>query len=263
LGKLSEPCCVHTDPRLEGYPMMASPWPTVFITLAYVYTVEVGLPRFMADRKPYNIRQIMLVYNFAMVILSGYIFMEFGLSGWFTGYSLGCQPVDYSQSVKSMVNICWWFYISKFIELLDTIFFLLRKKFTQVSFLHVVHHSVMPLSWYIGVKFVPGGFGTFHALLNSFIHFWMYIYYGMAALGPQYRKYLWWKKHMTTLQIVQFMMVACHCIRQLFVTNCNYPKGYAYWIGSYALFFLIMFADFYRQAYQNTKTNGAITNGFK
>lgn len=55
---------------------MASPWPTVFITLAYVYTVEVGLPRFMADRKPYNIRQIMLVYNFAMVILSGYIFME-------------------------------------------------------------------------------------------------------------------------------------------------------------------------------------------
>ena len=76
---------------------------------------------------------------------------------------------------------------------------------------------------------------------------------------------------------VQFMMVACHCIRQMFVpSSCAYPRGYAYWIGSYALFFLIMFGDFYRQAYQNTRkqqqqqqtlskpeTNGAITNGFK
>ena len=70
---------VCTDPRLEGYPMMSSPWPTVFITMAYVYTVQVGLPRFMADRKPYNVRQIMLVYNFVNVLLSGYIFIEVSL----------------------------------------------------------------------------------------------------------------------------------------------------------------------------------------
>ena len=74
---------------------------------------------------------------------------------------------------------------------------------------------------------------------------------------------------------IQFLMVACHCVRQMFVSSsCSYPRGYAYWIGSYALFFLIMFGDFYRQAYQNTRkqkqqtlakpeTNGAITNGFK
>jgi len=47
--------------------------------MAYVYTVQVGLPRFMADRKPYNVRQIMLVYNFANVLLSGYIFIEVSL----------------------------------------------------------------------------------------------------------------------------------------------------------------------------------------
>ena len=47
-----------------------------------------------------------------------------------------------------------------------------------------------------------GGFGTFHAWLNSFIHFVMYIYYALSALGPRYQKYLWWKKYMTSLQIV-------------------------------------------------------------
>jgi len=30
----------------------------------------------------------------------------------------------------------------------------------------------------------------------------MYVYYGLAAVGPSMQKYLWWKKHMTTLQLV-------------------------------------------------------------
>jgi len=30
----------------------------------------------------------------------------------------------------------------------------------------------------------------------------MYIYYALSALGPRYHKYLWWKKYMTSLQIV-------------------------------------------------------------
>ena len=52
---------------------------------------------------------------------------------------------------------------------------------------------------------LTGGFGTFHALCNSFIHFCMYIYYGVAALGPRYQKYLWWKKYMTSMQIVSHL----------------------------------------------------------
>lgn len=83
-----------------------------------------------------------------------------------------------------MVNVCWLFYFTKFIELLDTVsppsisemepshttsvshlsvslifcqvFFVLRKKYNQVTFLHVFHHGVMPASWWWGVKFVPG-----------------------------------------------------------------------------------------------------------
>lgn len=60
----------------------------------------------------------------------------------------------------------------------------------------------MPLNWWVAVKFVPGGHGSFHALFNSFIHILMYFYYAIAALGPKYKKYLFWKKHMTSLQMV-------------------------------------------------------------
>ena len=50
--------------------------------------------------------------------------------------------------------------------------------------------------------FFSGGFSTFFPMINSFVHTIMYTYYGLAALGPSYQKYLWWKKYMTKIQIV-------------------------------------------------------------
>ena len=44
------------------------------------------------------------------------------------------------------------YYTNKYVELLDTIFFALRKKWNQISFLHVYHHAVMPLYMFIGVS---------------------------------------------------------------------------------------------------------------
>lgn len=58
-----------------------------------------------------------------------------------------CQPVDYSNSERAliMMNVSWFYYFGRFIEFFDTFFFVLRKKFRQVSFLHVAHHAVMPM----------------------------------------------------------------------------------------------------------------------
>ena len=49
-----------------------------------------------------------------------------------------------------------------------------------------------------------GGLGTFHALLNSIVHVIMYTYYGLTALGPSFQKYLWWKKYLTSIQLVRY-----------------------------------------------------------
>ena len=52
----------------------------------------------------------------------------------------------------------------------------------------------------------------------------MYFYYMCAAFGPGVQKYLWWKKYITTLQLVQFVLVFFHAIQPIFFT-CNYPKA--------------------------------------
>lgn len=42
----------------------------------------------------------------------------------------------------------------------------------------------------------------FIGLANTFVHIIMYSYYGLAAIGPHMQKYLWWKKYLTSLQLV-------------------------------------------------------------
>jgi len=39
-------------------------------------------------------------------------------------------------------------------------------------------------------------------VINSGIHVVMYFYYLLAAMGPQYQKYLWWKSYLTLMQMV-------------------------------------------------------------
>ncbi|CAA9997706.1 unnamed protein product [Nesidiocoris tenuis] len=82
------------------------------------------------------------------------------------------------------------------------LFFILRKKNEHVSTLHVIHHGCMPMSVWFGAKFAPGGHSTFFALLNAFVHIIMYYYYMVSALGPAYRNWIWWKKYLTTFQMV-------------------------------------------------------------
>jgi hypothetical protein len=44
-------------------------------------------------------------------------------------------------------------------------------------------------------------------MINTFVHVIMYSYYLLAALGPRFQKYLWWKKYLTVLQMVGFLLV--------------------------------------------------------
>ena len=54
--------------------------------------------------------------------------------------------------------------------------------------------------------FISGAYLSAFMALNSFIHVIMYTYYAVAALGPQYQKYLWWKRYLTFLQIVRLII---------------------------------------------------------
>ncbi|KAG5199128.1 hypothetical protein JEQ12_006828 [Ovis aries] len=240
------------DPRVEDWLLMSSPLPQAIILGFYVYFVTFLGPKLMENRKPFELKKAMITYNFSIVLFSVYMCYEFIMSGWGTGYSFRCDIVDYSQSPTAlrMVRTCWLYYFSKFIELLDTIFFILRKKNSQVTFLHVFHHTIMPWTWWFGVKFAAGGLGTFHAFLNTAVHVVMYSYYGLCALGPGFQKYLWWKKYLTSLQLIQFVLITIHVGQFFFMEDCKYQfPVFVYIIMSYGCIFLVLFLHFWYRAY--------------
>jgi elongation of very long chain fatty acids protein 7 len=111
-----------SDKRVSNWFMMSSPIPGTTICLLYLLFVIVG-PRLMRNREPFQINKLLVVYNFAMVIWSTYIFEEvkatllyldvfiiiinfyfnkFLASGWWRDYSFGCEPMDYSDSPQAM-----------------------------------------------------------------------------------------------------------------------------------------------------------------
>ncbi len=237
------------------WPLMKTPIPILIITALYVLIVITG-PKLMADRKPFHLKHIIVPYNFAMMFLSTYIFHEFLVGTTVAGYSYTCQKVDYTYNDHAMrINFAnWVFFFSKIIELLDTIFFILRKKNSQITFLHVWHHATMAPFWWLVVKYIPNGQPFFIALCNSFVHILMYFYYGMSSIGPHMQKYLWWKKYLTKIQLTQFCMVITHATTG-YLSGCDFPHGYTLFASAYGVILIILFANFYRQAYVKKKTN--------
>ncbi|XP_014209424.1 elongation of very long chain fatty acids protein AAEL008004-like [Copidosoma floridanum] len=241
----------RNDPRTKDWLLASGPGPLLWIVSFYLYFCTSLGPKIMQDRKPFTLRYTLIVYNFVQVILSIYLVHEGLMAGWLYDYSYKCQPVDYSNNSQSlrMARAVYMYFICKLIELLDTVFFVMRKKQRQISFLHLYHHAMMPICAWIGVRFVPGGHATLLGLINSFIHILMYTYYMLAAFGPEVQKYLWWKRHLTSLQLVQFVIILFHNL-QVLVTDCNYPKPLAMLLCINAGLFIYLFGSFYVKTYK-------------
>ncbi|XP_060933509.1 ELOVL fatty acid elongase 8b [Limanda limanda] len=241
------------DKRTDPWLLVYSPFPMLLIFLVYLSVVWAG-PRMMKHREPFNLRVVLIVYNFCMVGLSAYMFYEFLVTSLLSNYSYLCQPVDYSNSplAMRMARVCWWFFFSKVIELSDTVFFILRKKNNQITFLHVYHHGTMIFNWWSGIKYVAGGQSFFNGMGNSFVHIVMYSYYALAAIGPHMQKYLWWKRYLTSLQLVQFVIFLVHTGHNL-LAECDFPNSMNMLLFGYCVTLVILFSNFYYQSYLKSK----------
>ncbi|XP_064400005.1 very long chain fatty acid elongase 4-like [Halichondria panicea] len=242
------------DARVDDWLFVYSPWPTVALCSAYLLVCFVG-PKIMAGREPFQLKPLIMLYNLCMVAYSLYVTVELFLTSKALGFNYICDPLHYNTDSISMrlAAAIWLFYFSKLIEFLDTAFFILRKKSNQVTFLHVYHHVTMPLIWWIAVKWYAGGMSFFTPMLNSFVHTVMYFYYFLSAFGPAMNKYLWWKRYLTMLQLVQFLIGLSAGIYNI-VTGCDFDQRVIWSSIVYLISHIFLFSNFYMHSY--VKRNG-------
>ncbi|XP_069697707.1 very long chain fatty acid elongase AAEL008004-like [Periplaneta americana] len=239
------------DRRSDGWFLSGYVFSPVCVSLLYLVFVKKVGPWFMKDRPAYNLNKIISIYNLIQVGICAELCIK-GIDLFVTkNTSFLCQTVDYSttpMSVYILENV-WKYYILKVVDLIDTAFFILRKKTDHVTFLHVYHHAAMVIITGLALKFYPGGQGIMGGTVNCLVHVVMYSYYFVTNAWPEYKKNVWWKKHITQLQMAQFIFLTFHILPGIFMDDCDYPLIMSIMILLQNIFLFFLFFNFYRKAY--------------
>ncbi|XP_023015132.1 very long chain fatty acid elongase AAEL008004 [Leptinotarsa decemlineata] len=250
----------NADPRVKHWTLMGSPVPTLVIIAIYLALILVILPAYMKNRKPFNLKTTIKCYNVFQILSCIFIIYTMYTAGWAQGeIKFGCAPVDYSNNPNpvKLLGAFYWIYLLKMVELIETVFFILRKKSNQVSPLHIYHHASTYLLTYIGCKFVGGGMASFPVMVNSFIHVLMYTYYYLSSLGPEWQKKLApWKPRLTIAQMLQFTLLIFHALTAL-PSSCKIPKQFLLIYLPNVVIIYKMFYDFYMKSYKKTDNTQA------
>ncbi|XP_060659637.1 elongation of very long chain fatty acids protein F-like isoform X1 [Drosophila nasuta] len=246
------------DPETKNFPLLGSHWPlTTIIAVYLIFVLKLG-PKFMENRKPYNLTYVLNFYNIFQVIYNSIVF---GLAF----YYLIINPVyDWSCMIRLSLdhpkkNVERWigyaYFINKIIDLLDTVFFVLRKSYKQITLLHVYHHVLMTSPVYWTIQFYGfGGQYTTLGFLNTGVHAVMYFYYFISARYPELKGSFWWKKYITKLQLLQFILLFIQPFYVLLSNpGCKVPLFLHIFQLIVSTSMVTMFSRFYYLAYVKPK----------
>ncbi|XP_065157461.1 very long chain fatty acid elongase 7-like [Atheta coriaria] len=241
----------YSDKRLSDYPLMGNCSTLIGIVACYLlFVLKLG-PAMMKNRPAFNLRTVLLVFNAVQIIMCLYIITMIVKTIPLNAFTCMTNQTT-SPSDLVLLNVSYLYWVIKLIDLFDTIFFVLRKKFTQISTLHVYHHTLMVSVGWIINKYYPAGELVWLGLLNSIVHVFMYFYYFCAVMFDG-KITIWWKKYITQAQILQFITLGTIYTIKLFDSTCEYPKGMlVFHLGQVSLL-CYMFVNFYYNAYIKQK----------
>ncbi|KAG5674178.1 hypothetical protein PVAND_004161 [Polypedilum vanderplanki] len=224
------------------------PIPMLILVFSYITLFNYG-PKLMAKRKAFVLKNFMIFYNLLQVLMNtlaaiAALYFLF----WKNGFNFKCHPIDTSNDVEYIFTYIYFAF--KVIDLFDTVFIVLRKNNKQLSFLHCYHHLMMCCATYTGIMWFPGGSAILLGVLNSFVHSIMYSYFLMTSLNNgKIKNSLWWKKHITHIQLIQFIILTVVYTQTFFAPNCSYPIYLRVVLLSQSVFMLYLFSNFYITAY--------------
>lgn len=65
-----------SDPRTENWWLMSGPGPLLTVLATYLYFCMSAGPRYMRDRKPYDLKNTIVVYNISQILMSIFLVYE-------------------------------------------------------------------------------------------------------------------------------------------------------------------------------------------
>lgn len=230
-------------------------WSSILASVMYLIFLFGG-QRIMKDKKAMEFKGPLAIWNLVLAVFSfigTFRLVPHLLYGLYINPHsyFFCRTADAAYghigAVALWTNLFVW---SKFVELIDTAFLVVRKK--PVSFLHWFHHAtVLMYCWHAGQYHMPTG--IFFATMNYVVHSIMYFYYFLAAVGKPPK----WGKIVTILQIAQMLIgmfvTGYHYYLLQTVPNCDgsYENLFAAFVMYTA--YMILFVQFFMSRYSESQ----------
>ncbi|KAL0109569.1 hypothetical protein PUN28_014551 [Cardiocondyla obscurior] len=128
-----------SDPRTRDWFLISSPVPGLSLLIGYLYFVLSWGPKNMEHRKPYKLKNILVVYNFLQILLSTWLFNE-GMEAIFLhNYSLTCEPVDFSYDPYAL-RVCKYCLLNVLLSFFFLLFFSLQSSLlVTIDFRHLFY----------------------------------------------------------------------------------------------------------------------------
>lgn len=229
-----------------------------FVGIYFLYSVCAEAQR--RGSAPPNLSWVLRVYNATCVFLAAYVVVgvvRFKIET--HGGRFVCNDLSTESSVAraNFHKVMWWYYAQKYWEMLDTIFFILRHSWRQVSFLHIYHHSSITLVTGLFLTLDASGDLYLPALLNSGIHVLMYSHYFLSSFEAL-KPHVWWRPYLTSLQLAQFAVCFAQPLLALYMgPACGFPSWLKVLMLAYQTSMMALFARFARTRYGKGKKEGA------
>nr|UOX61070.1 MAG: fatty acids protein [Diabrotica toursvirus 3a] len=197
------------------------------------------------------IKKIIPIYNLLQIFLNVYLFYIVISDEEFVNKVLNnlCGNKQYSTKYQERFMYFGFLWcIIKLTDFLDTVFFILRKKNSHVTFLHVYHHFTTAMVAYVVYSYLHTEQSIFYASINCCVHSAMYFYYFLTSIGVRPK----WKKLITIFQLIQFLLVL---IMTIFIVPCQYNSNIKYFYYSLysicqCVMYIYLFLKFFVKSYR-------------
>jgi len=217
----------------------------------YLWFVLSFGPEFMKNRDPYNVVDLIRLYNAFQVVACSIFVYKAQQIGFSFRFIWKCEKFEFFTDLTRLeVSIGYWlFLILRCIEFIETVFFVVRKKQSQATFLHIFHHIGSVLMTFLFIIMEAEYMAIYIAIINSCVHMVMYSYYFFSSF--QNKKLMQIMKHIkpfiTIMQLVQFIIIIVHLTIAI-LPSC----GCGYFFHLQLINFIVLtflFGQFFIQTY--------------
>jgi len=208
-------------PYWLGYYMRDEGWWIPLLACALYAIMIIGGRAYFKDRKAWNLRYALMLWNLSLSIFSlvGFSKLFPVVAHLLTNFSwvenLCFDPWLHSGHNEGGIWI-FFFSLSKLAELFDTFFIIVHKK--PLLLLHWYHHvSVLLYCWFFLIYTAPPG--IYFCLMNYGVHTIMYFYYFLmsAKMKPKWLK----PQVLTLIQIFQMIVGSVITFAGIYINIMN------------------------------------------